>query len=29
MAETVGDVLLARLREWEVERVFAYAGDGI
>src|ERR1700744_3621983 len=29
MPDTVGDVLLSRLREWEVERVFAYAGDGI
>jgi pyruvate dehydrogenase (quinone) len=29
MAETVGDYLLARLREWDVEHVFAYPGDGI
>ena len=29
MADTVGDFLLSRLREWDVERVFAYAGDGI
>ena len=26
---TVADVLLARLREWEVEQVFGYPGDGI
>src|SRR5919198_1193020 len=29
MAETVGDYLLARLRDWGVEHVFAYPGDGI
>jgi len=29
MAETVGDQVLARLREWGVEQVFAYPGDGI
>ena len=30
MAErTVSDVLVERLREWGVERVFGYAGDGI
>src|SRR5918998_1654500 len=29
MAQTVGDYVLARLREWGVERVFGYPGDGI
>ena len=29
MAETVADVLLARLREWGVTQVFGYPGDGI
>jgi pyruvate dehydrogenase (quinone) len=29
MAQTVADYLLERLRAWEVEHVFAYAGDGI
>src|ERR687887_349285 len=29
MAETVGDYLLTRLRDWGVEHVFAYPGDGI
>ena len=29
MAPTVADYLLERLRDWEVEHVFAYAGDGI
>jgi pyruvate dehydrogenase (quinone) len=29
MAHTVGDYLLARLREWGVEHVFGYPGDGI
>jgi pyruvate dehydrogenase (quinone) len=29
MSQTVGDYLLERLREWEVEQVFAYPGDGI
>jgi pyruvate dehydrogenase (quinone) len=29
MSETVADHLLARLREWGVEKVFGYAGDGI
>ena len=29
MAETVADVLLARLREWNIKQVFAYPGDGI
>jgi pyruvate dehydrogenase (quinone) len=29
MAETVADVLLARLREWDVRQVFGYPGDGI
>jgi pyruvate dehydrogenase (quinone) len=28
-APTVADYLLERLRSWEVEHVFAYAGDGI
>jgi len=28
-AETVADVLLARLREWGVKQVFGYPGDGI
>jgi pyruvate dehydrogenase (quinone) len=27
--QTVGDYLLARLRQWGVEHVFGYAGDGI
>jgi pyruvate dehydrogenase (quinone) len=27
--QTVGDYVLARLREWDVEQVFGYAGDGI
>ena len=26
---TVADYLLSRLRGWEVDTVFAYAGDGI
>ena len=26
---TVGDHLLSRLRDWGVEHVFAYPGDGI
>src|SRR4051794_27986352 len=25
----VGDLILQRLREWDVEHVFAYPGDGI
>ena len=29
MADTVADVLLARLRAWDVEQVFGYPGDGI
>jgi len=29
MADTVADVLLARLRDWGVEQVFGYPGDGI
>jgi pyruvate dehydrogenase (quinone) len=29
MATTVGDFLLSRLREWGVQTVFGYAGDGI
>src|SRR5919197_1580886 len=29
MSETVGDFLLTRLRDWGVEHVFAYPGDGI
>jgi pyruvate dehydrogenase (quinone) len=29
MTHTVADHVLARLREWGVERVFGYAGDGI
>ncbi len=29
MADTVGDYVLRRLREWGVEEVFAYPGDGI
>ncbi|MFC4001917.1 thiamine pyrophosphate-requiring protein [Prauserella oleivorans] len=29
MAETVGDQVLRRLREWGVENVFGYPGDGI
>src|SRR4051794_21302716 len=29
MATTVADYLLSRLREWGVEQVFAYPGDGI
>ncbi|WP_410671511.1 thiamine pyrophosphate-requiring protein [Amycolatopsis sp. cmx-4-68] len=29
MAQTVGDHLLERLREWGVEQVFGYPGDGI
>jgi len=29
MAETVGDFLWRRLREWGVRRVFGYPGDGI
>jgi pyruvate dehydrogenase (quinone) len=29
MAQTVGDYLLERLREWDVAHVFGYAGDGI
>jgi pyruvate dehydrogenase (quinone) len=29
MSETVGDYLLTRLREWGVEHVFGYPGDGI
>jgi pyruvate dehydrogenase (quinone) len=29
MATTVGDFLLQRLREWGVDTVFGYAGDGI
>jgi len=29
MAQTVGDYILSRLREWGVEHVFGYPGDGI
>ena len=29
MSETVADFLLGRLRDWDVTRVFGYAGDGI
>ncbi|ONI86395.1 thiamine pyrophosphate-requiring protein [Actinosynnema sp. ALI-1.44] len=29
MAETVGDYLLQRLRDWHVDQVFGYPGDGI
>jgi pyruvate dehydrogenase (quinone) len=29
MAETVGDFVVRRLREWGVRRVFGYPGDGI
>jgi pyruvate dehydrogenase (quinone) len=29
MSKTVGDYLLERLREWGVEQVFGYPGDGI
>jgi pyruvate dehydrogenase (quinone) len=29
MSDTVADVLLARLREWDVRQVFGYPGDGI
>jgi pyruvate dehydrogenase (quinone) len=29
MAQTVGDFLLARLREWGVRRIYGYPGDGI
>jgi len=29
MSQTVGDHILERLREWGVEHVFGYAGDGI
>jgi pyruvate dehydrogenase (quinone) len=29
MSTTVADHVLERLREWDVERVFGYAGDGI
>ncbi len=29
MAELVADVMLARLREWGVQQVFGYPGDGI
>src|ERR1700712_5576789 len=29
MAQTVADVLLARLREWNIRQVFGYPGDGI
>ncbi|MFY9809481.1 MAG: thiamine pyrophosphate-binding protein, partial [Pseudonocardiaceae bacterium] len=28
-AQKVADFLLSRLREWEVDTVFAYPGDGI
>src|SRR5690349_14701758 len=29
MSQTTADYVLARLREWGVDHVFAYAGDGI
>jgi pyruvate dehydrogenase (quinone) len=29
MAQTIGDYLLQRLRDWQVDQVFGYPGDGI
>ena len=29
MSDTVGDVMLGRLRDWGVQQVFGYPGDGI
>lgn len=29
MSDTVADVLLSRLREWDVRQVFGFPGDGI
>ncbi|MGH9121315.1 MAG: thiamine pyrophosphate-binding protein, partial [Acidimicrobiales bacterium] len=29
MGESVGDAVLSRLRDWEVQHVFGYPGDGI
>ncbi len=29
MAQTAGEYLVRRLREWGVQRVFGYPGDGI
>ena len=29
MSETVGDYLISRLRDWGVERIYGYPGDGI
>ncbi|MGV7994901.1 thiamine pyrophosphate-binding protein, partial [Mycobacterium kansasii] len=29
MSDTVGDVMLSRLREWDVKQVFGFPGDGI
>ncbi len=29
MSQTTADFLLARLREWDVQKVFGYPGDGI
>ncbi len=29
MAQTVGDFILSRLKDWQVRRVFGYPGDGI
>lgn len=29
VAQNVGDYLIQRLRQWDVEKVFGYAGDGI
>src|ERR1700756_5733809 len=29
MSQTVADHVLSRLREWDVDTVFGYAGDGI
>ena len=29
MSQTVADHLLSRLREWDVDQVFAFPGDGI
>src|SRR3954453_15527789 len=29
MSTTVADHLLSRLRQWDIEKVFGYAGDGI
>ena len=29
MSQSVADVVLSRLREWDVQQVFGYPGDGI